>query len=1135
MQAAGEEYVMTPRKLPSALLAIFLATVGTRPATASEDTTAQELKAMWAIGTADHDDVGFALAPGGFREFGTTFPDDVVFVVGQSDPQQHWPYVHPGPDDHWAGSRQHTFTVFFGLKTLPKGDSRLVVELVDTHRIAPPRWRIGINGQVTDVSLPAGAGDDSIYGKPAAGRPHRCEIPVPAAALRVGNNAVAIESLRGSWALYDSIRFEAPADAEATDVKPETTIREGRSAGVILKRRDGALAQPLQLTIQHIGSPAEAVISTTDSAAVPLQLRPGLMNVTIPALAVAQPTPLTVSIQSGGLTLAQRRIDVKPIRPWVVYLLPHSHTDIGYTHVQTEVERRQSEYLELAIDTARKTAEYPEGSRFRWNVEVMWAVDAYLRQASPEQQRAFVDAVQAGWIELDALYGNELTGLCRPEELIRLVQCAGRVARRCGVPLEAAMISDVPGYTWGLVPVLAQAGVKYFSIGPNPSDRIGGTLAEWGDKPFYWQSPSGQERLLCWVAGKGYAFFHGANLGTMGVEPLLAYLSALEESGYPYDLVQVRYSVGGDNGPPDPAMCDFVRDWNETHAAPRLVIATTSEMCRALEQRYADRLPQVRGDFTPYWEDGAASSARETALNRGTAERLVQAETLFTLRGRDKYPEDEFAQAWRNVLLYDEHTWGAWNSISEPDSPFVKQQWEIKQAFALDAHRQAESLLQAALTSAADPVLTKPAIDVLNTCSWPRTGLVTAPAVCASTGDLVKDANGQPVPAQRLSTGELVFLARDVPALGAKRYTVEPGGAAASGKAEAVGLALRTPSLAVRVDEQTGAIASLRSRLPDHEWVDAHAPVAINGYRYMLGSDVAGVKGNGLPTITVQEPGPLVAALRIESDAPGCRKLTREIRLIDGLDAVEILDTVDKQPVRVKEGVHFGFAFDVPAGVMRMDMAWAVIRPEADQLPGACKNWFTVQRWVDISNVDCGVTWVPLDAPLVEVGAMTADRVGSLSNPDEWLRHIAPSQTLYSWAMNNHWHTNYRAEQEGPVTFRYIIQPHAAFDYAAAQRCGLDRSQPLLTRPAAAAPLPDPPFRLEPPDEIVVTSLKPTADGRGWLVRLFNPSDHPVRASLQRAAGPARIQACNLFEEPLAPLSDPIELPAWGLVTLRCD
>ena len=42
-------------------------------------------------------------------------------------------------------------------------------------------------------------------------------------------------------------------------------------------------------------------------------------------------------------------------------------------------------------------------------------------------------------------------------------------------------------------------------------------------------------------------------------------------------------------------------------------------------------------------------------------------------------------------------------------------------------------------------------------------------------GEAVKDERGQAVPSQRLSTGELVFLARDVPPFGAKRFTIAAG------------------------------------------------------------------------------------------------------------------------------------------------------------------------------------------------------------------------------------------------------------------------------------------------------------------------------------------------------------------------
>ena len=133
--------------------------------------------------------------------------------------------------------------------------------------------------------------------------------------------------------------------------------------------------------------------------------------------------------------------------------------------------------------------------------------------------------------------------------------------------------------------------------------------------------------------------------------------------------------------------------------------------------------------------------------------------------------------------------------------------------------------------------------------------------------------------------------------------------------------------------------------------------------------------------------------------------------------------------------------FNVPDGVMRMDMPWAVVRPSTDQLPGACKNYFTVGRWVDVSNDDFGVTWATLDAPLIEVGADHGRRPPNLFEPETGSSSLEPTQTFYSYVMNNYWETNYKASQEGMTTFRYSIMPHRQFDQAA-RRPVRHRAQP---------------------------------------------------------------------------------------------
>ena len=127
------------------------------------------------------------------------------------------------------------------------------------------------------------------------------------------------------------------------------------------------------------------------------------------------------------------------------------------------------------------------------------------------------------------------------------------------------------------------------------------------------------------------------------------------------------------------------------------MISSTSTAFRALEQRYGRVIPRVRGDWTPYWEDGAGSSALETAMNRTTAERLVQAEALWAMICPGGFPGAEFDEAWRYVLLFSEHTWGADESVSHPESKKTREQWEVKRSYALQAEKLSRDLLAQAL------------------------------------------------------------------------------------------------------------------------------------------------------------------------------------------------------------------------------------------------------------------------------------------------------------------------------------------------------------------------------------------------------------------------------------------------------
>ncbi len=158
-------------------------------------------------------------------------------------------------------------------------------------------------------------------------------------------------------------------------------------------------------------------------------------------------------------------ITLKPVRKILVYILPHSHHDLGYTDLQANVEEKQMRNITLGMDLARRTAAYPEGARFVWNLEVLWGADLLMRRKTEAEKTAFIQAVKKGWVALNGMYANELTGLCRPEELLQLFRFGGELGRTCGVSVDSAMVSDVPGFTWGTVTAMAHAGIRYFSVG----------------------------------------------------------------------------------------------------------------------------------------------------------------------------------------------------------------------------------------------------------------------------------------------------------------------------------------------------------------------------------------------------------------------------------------------------------------------------------------------------------------------------------------------------------------------------------------------------------------------------------------------------------------------------------------------
>lgn len=946
-----------------------------------------------------------------------------------------------------------------------------------------------------------------------------------------------------------------PADMECS-VMPVYRHRDDGSPGreITLAFQGGKLYGAAEIEVTVSGRKENTLIQAADSGST-------VCRVLLPVGAgVEEEAKVTLVVKQGGNSL-KKRFTAPPMRQWTVYIYSHSHVDIGYTNTQENVEILHKTNIREGIKLGEATKAYPPGARYKWNPEVTWPLERCWQEADAAYKQEIINAIQQQTLCVDAAYLNTNTSACSDEEMFHLFRFSRELQQLTGVPINTLQQVDIPGMSWGLVPVMAQQGVRYVMNWPNYVRA--GYAHELDEKPFWWLGPDKKSRVLFFQPGvyansgsmtKGRAtgrpWFGQRDpekvpaiirTGSADVDFTKA-LTERERPDYPFDFYVVSWSLW-DNCPLDADLSDAVKEWNGEYAFPRLVIAGAAEIMQMIEAEYGDKLPVVEGEMSEYWTDGLGTAAGLIAGNRNAKERMVQAEVLWTMLHPGKAaPRKAFDEAWRLIALGTEHTWCSEN----PSEPFFQDAiWKVKQSYFREALDRAEAMMEKAIAPATDRSAgglgpaegpANGGVVVFNTHSWRHGGLITLSQAESMPGDRVINDHGQEVMSQRLSSGELVFLAADVPPFASRHYRVVKGEPAAVKGCKVDGLSLSNNHLMVALSRETGNIIRFVDLVSGRDYAEVQVDGGLNAFRWMPGeSDAA--QADSVIAVSVSEQGPLVAELSVLSKARGCRSVVRRVRLVYDQPWLEISNIVDKLPLPAKDGIHFGFAFAVPFAVPRMDIPWGIVRVDEDLMSVANRNWLTVQRWMDVSNERQGVTWCSLDAPLAECGAMTANQTGTWQGERKpWLRELESNGVIYSWAMNNHWFTNFPITQDGPVRFRYRLLPHAAFDAAAANRFGLEQAQPLVHLAADKNALAEPLVVVNGSPAVTVSILKSTDRAGSVVLRLRSVADQDEAVTLTWPSRvPRVVSGCEFGEIPAAAVADRVVVPANGMLTLVAE
>ncbi len=1060
-------------------------------AQAANDTS----RTVWQIGKFDRSPF----------EFTHGAANQTAFVVGRDNAARDW----PGRQETGQVSR-----ILFSLDSVSGTYKLRIGALIDAPRV--PALRIAVNGHAGVFFLHpqlSYARSDFSY----AFDPHESESTVdaaiPLALLKAGANEIAITCVDepptspGEKELggisYDALQLEQRA--EAPPMEGQTSIR--LEPTIFYEQNPDGLREVVDAYIRF----------ARPWAAAQVQLEAGgkRYEADLSGGEFGESRVSFLVREWSGKVQARVRISTEPERmmsfemerqrKWTIFVVPHTHLDVGYTDYQGKVAETQARVLTQAGKLIEQHAD------FRFSMDGSWNLDQLLSTRSAAERDEILNLIRSGKIALPAQNCNLLTGYASLETLYRSLYASRALAVRYHVPLSYANITDVPTYSGSYPSVLASSGVKYWVAGSNNDRAPIFSYDHWNEQsPFWWEGPDGK-RVLFWYSRH---YMQVQTLFGLPPEPqairesLPIYLQAYSRPDYKPDAV-LLFGTQVENTDLFPSTAVFADNWNKRFAYPKLQYATFTDFFKYIEAAYANDLATFQGDGGGYWEDGIGSDAYYAQEDRENQNRALSAEILSSVTHSVDTnlnpPVGAFQKIWENLILFSEHTWASWNSVSEPDHEETIRQLRVKDNRADEAHLEIQDILGRSLSQLANEIhIPANTLVVFNSLNWKRNLVVETDLF--EHPSLIDLGTQSPVPLEVLSRSEhflhVRFLAQDVPPVGYKCFRIEYGKQGGPEEAERS----FTPTVEnlfyrVRVDPETGAVASIYDKQLQRELVDGRSPYKFGQYVYVTGGDGDTQIINPFPALPGAqlvlhraakgrylgaEKTPWGESIRLVSSALNTPQIEAEVLLFNQQKKIEFHYRVHKNETTAKEGVYFAFpaAVERPVFTFATQQQW--VDPARNLMKGGSLEWFNIQYWMAVHDRDLAVGIVPIDAALASFGDI---------NRGKWPGVFAPqSATLFSYVMNNYWHTNYRAGQGGVFTFRYAMTSAPALNGNALTRLAVEEmrpeelndvvSQDKVGDPERPLPAEGKSFLEIPADDVTLITWKRAEDGNGSIFRL---------------------------------------------------
>lgn len=865
-----------------------------------------------------------------------------------------------------------------------------------------------------------------------------------------------------------------------------------------------------------------------------------------------------------GTALNVQTYPQKKVRHWRLYVGHNSHLDNGYSDYQEVLKNKKwPEFWDKAMLTDMPNSDtWPDESRIRLEVEGVYQLDTTLRVRDADWFETLKSRLAQGRFAYGAGFANSAHNNWGAEQLARSSYFAERFFKdKTGVDsTKCVVMRDEPTLSWGVIDALVEAGAKSFAIHHNENHNLWRGTTVYPEL-FYAQGWNPANRLLVWNSPVGNYAVDELKFLEKNIDALVTNISnklmgyQASTNRYPYDVAMVNFTIDADNGRMNSQVYDNIKALNDKgYVYPRIINANYNQFFGDVAANWSKSIPSFKGTIEDWWNFGAASTAYETGLNRVNHDKLAAAEFMATLASvaspDRKYPYEALANAYENLMLWDEHTWGS-------PRPAVDEQWRWKRNTAIAADVASTKVLKDSLAAVSALIPAKgKSIVVYNNLSWSRSDLVTVkPADLPEHFNIKDEDSGKAVKYQKTGDGVVTFVAEGVPGLGYKTFLVSPrtDDPVFPPTVIATATSLENKYFKVTFNGAGNITSILDKKNGNAEMVDSSAPFPLNQYVIYKEAVLSGQVESAAVTAS---SGPVMGTVVADGNTTGLDSLSRKVILYDSLARIDFVnDAVKGRQIANIEMGYFVFPLKVDNFMLRHEM------PTGDMRPGVTSNindeaseqyytsstaFYTVNRWIDVSNQrDWGITFASVNAPLVSYG-----RPDLGWDKKAWdMDYNTPKPWIFSMAFNNEWQTNFQKTQPGRAIFRYSLRGHkgGSWQKGSAETFGAEVASPFKVALIPAAQKGNGfqaakgQFVQINKDNVVLTTAKMAeANGEGVILRFNEISGKPTSVKVDLSwFAPESVMETDLVENDKAPFSlnreknISFKIPAFGFKTIR--